>query len=59
MALTYDIKSDIRYKEGEEANLFSNAKNMLLNNFSPQQVKIALNVTDEYIKNVLDSLKKK
>jgi len=62
MALTYDIKNDIRYKEGKlegkEETLFFNTKNMLLNNFSREQIKKALNVTDDYIKKVASSIKK-
>jgi len=62
MALIYDIKNDIRYKEGKlegkEETLFFNTKNMLLNNFSHEQIKKALNVTDDYIKKVASSIKK-
>ena len=66
MALTYDIKNDIRYKEGKlegklegkEETLFLSTKNMLLNGFSYEQIKKALNVTEDYIKKVSASLKK-
>ncbi len=62
MALTYDIKNDIRYKEGKEEGITEGIaiaiKRMLVANFSHQQIITVLNVPAEFVQKVADSLKK-
>ncbi|PIY08849.1 MAG: hypothetical protein COZ18_10160 [Flexibacter sp. CG_4_10_14_3_um_filter_32_15] len=61
MALTYDIKNDIRYKEGKlegkEEILFLSTKNMLLNDFSYEQIITVFNVPAEVVQKVAKSMK--
>ena len=65
MALTYDIKNDIRYKEGKlegklegkEETLFLSTKNMLLNDFSYEQIITVFNVPAEVVQKVAKSMK--
>ena len=66
MALTYDIKNDIRYKEGKEEGkeegreegIATAIENLLSSNFSQKQVAQYLKVPLEMVEKVAKSLNK-
>ncbi len=58
MALTYDIRSDIRFKQGKQETLTNATKRMLKANFSHDQIMNILEVSSDFIKEVAKSMKK-
>jgi predicted HTH domain antitoxin len=58
MALTYDIKNDIRYKEGKEEGLSIAIENLLAANISQKQIAEYLKVSLERVQKVAKTMKK-
>jgi hypothetical protein len=58
MPFTYDIKNDIRYKQGGESKATLGVKNMLEEGFSHSMISKLLEVSIDFIKEVEKSMKK-
>ena len=60
MAPTYDLKNDIRFKQGKQENAKTTIEKMLLANVSLNHTQIAdfFDVPLEFVKKIADSLKK-
>jgi len=58
MALTYDIKNDIRYKEGKEEGLSIAIENLIAANLSQKQISEYLKIPLERVQKVAKSMKK-
>ncbi len=62
MALTYDIRSDIRFKqgkeEGKEEKLIENVKGLISIELSPENIAKALNVSIDFVRKIAKSMKK-
>jgi hypothetical protein len=57
MALTYDLESDIRFQQGQEAKTIEVIKEMLNDKFSLEQIAKYAKVSLEFVKKVADSMK--
>ncbi len=66
MAFTYDLHSDIRFRQGvnlginqgEEKKAVAAIKNMLTSNFPLEQIASIVDVSYDFVKKIADSLKK-
>ncbi len=54
MALTYDLKTDIRYLQGKEEQATIIAKKMLADNFTIEQIAKYLEVTTDFVKKIAE-----
>ncbi len=58
MALTYDIRGDIRFKQGKQETLVENIKGLISIELSFEKIAKALNVSIDFIEEVAKSMKK-